>query len=217
MSNSSRLAQTTLIDEFKSNRRLQIGLALIALVIVVEGGLRWSDHLSSQAQLLGELQMRRVALQSRSRDAGALEERLERLRNAETAAQARLWQVPSEAVGQAKQKDWLLETFKTLGVTPQSIVLATPKAGPAERDSAPRNEVDSVAGVRRFRATLMFQFSPAALESVLVALESGEPFVDIESLVVNRRQRRVELTIATLMDVVPLGPGMAAPVADAVR
>lgn len=195
-------------EEFRANRRLQLGLALVFGVLLVEGGLRWSDHLARSASTLADLEARRAVLQTQTRDEGALRAQLERLQLISAEEGARLWRVPSEAVGQARQKDWLLGVFKAVSVAPQSIVLAAPRPIQSDRndkgrgaDAKPRSEVSGAIGVRQFRATVLFSFTPAALESILSALEGRSAFLEIESLTVKRRERRVELSLAMLMEV----------------
>ena len=50
------LALRKMAGELRSNPRLLYGLVLIALVLLVELGLRWSDSITQQQQSLAKLQ-----------------------------------------------------------------------------------------------------------------------------------------------------------------
>ena len=202
---------------FRANRRLQLGALVILAILAAEGSLRWLEHMEAQETRLSELRDQKHRLQGQSRDKVALEAELDEIGQVAATAKARLWVVPSEAVGQARQKDWLQSMFQQIEVVPRSIVLATPRAydektpsgasaSPAFVAAAAPQSAQKPTGIREFRATLVFPFTPNGLEKTLAALEGGEPFVKIESLFASRRERRVELNLAMLMEINPDAP-----------
>lgn len=195
--------------DFRRNRRLQIGILAILAIMMAEGSLRWLDHLAHQEVLLDELRNKKLTLQGQSRDEPGLTRLLQEYKAARQTAEARMWVVPSEAVGQALQKDWLQAAFKECAVIPQSITLASPKSfakpdttgAPKPTRAQQEMKETEIRGIREFRATVLFPFTPVGLEKVLAALEGGEPFVQIETLNANRRERRIEITLRMLMEV----------------
>ncbi len=196
-------------QDFRRNRRLQFGILAILSIVAAEGSMRWLDHLGQREVLLDELRNKKLALQGQSRDEVGLSRLLQQYKSARQTAETRMWVVPSEAVGQAQQKDWLQAVFKECEVVPRSITLASPRSyakaevtGGVSPASVPQEKKEpETKGVREFRATVLFPFTPVGLEKVLSALEGGEPFVQIETLNANRRERRTELTLRMLMDV----------------
>jgi hypothetical protein len=188
----------------RGNRRLQLGVLVILAILITEGGLRWLDRMEQQEKQLAELRSQKLRLQGQSQDKTALEAQLREIEQIRATAKARMWVVPSEAVGQARQKDWLQSIFKEIGVTPQNITLATPQAyngTPLASADREQKAQGTLANIREFRATLIFPFSPAGLEKALAALEGGEPFVRVESLFANRGARRIELSLSMLMEI----------------
>jgi hypothetical protein len=184
--------------DLSGNRRLQWGLLAVLVILGAEGGLRWMDTLGMQERKLAQLRDQKIRLREQVRDHTMLEALLDEAERLQAAAKARLWVVPSEAVGQARQKDWVQTLFQTEGVRLQTLVLATPRANLADAAARP-------ADIREFRATLTFPFSPDNLEKVLAAIEAGPAFARVEGLRVNRRQRRIEIEFAMAMEIDPAG------------
>jgi len=201
--------------DIKGNRRLQWGLAIVLAILAVEGVLRWTDALTEQEKELRELRDQKRHLQGQIQDKTLLQEILQKVEGAQTAAKARVWVVSSEAVGQARQKDWVQTLFREKNIPLQSLVLATPR-GREKPVTESGITADKVADIREFRATVSFPFSPENLERIVAALEGGELFTRIESLSASRRQRRVELEFAMLMEIDPRAAARAesSPVQD---
>lgn len=196
--------------DVQANPRLRWGLVLIAAVVLVEGGLRWSDAIAKQQQALGKLQADVVALRTGVKNDAALTGALEASRQTAALVDARLWTVSSEAVGQAKMKDWLTEVVKRNIADQYAINLNVSRelgkresAGAAAPTSTSVQADMSVAGVREFRANVSFRLTPRALEGVLLEVEGGEPYGAVESLLVKGQERRVEMTVRVLMRVQP--------------
>jgi hypothetical protein len=193
--------------EFRSNKRLLAGLLLILGVFAFEGAVRWSEFLSQQQATLARLQTELATLRSQARDEATLRSQLTQVKLLATHVDARLWTVSSEAVGQARLKDWLTEVVKRSIADQYTITLAASRelgsnanasdASPARTSQAPAKP--QVASVREFRATVSYIMTPQALEGVLLAIEAGEPFAAVESLNVKGVERRVEMTVRVLM------------------
>ena len=194
--------------DVQANPRLRWGLVLIAAVVLVEGGLRWSDAIAKQQQALGKLQADVAALRTGLKNDTALTDALEASRQTAALVDARLWTVSSEAVGQAKMKDWLTEVVKR-SVADQYVINLSVSRELGKREVAgaavaPPGQADApVAGVREFRANVSFRLTPKALEGVLLEVEGGEPYAAVESLLVKGQERRVEMTVRVLMRVQP--------------
>jgi hypothetical protein len=184
--------------DLSGNRRLQWGLLAVLVILGVEGGLRWMDNLETQERKLAQLRGQKIQLREQVRDKTALEALLDKAERLKEAARTRLWVVPSEAVGQARQKDWVQNLAQREGIRLQTLVLAAPRANPGGAPPA--------ADIREFRATLTFPFSPAQLEKALAAIETGPAFARIEGLKVNRRMRRVEIEFAMSIQIDPAAP-----------
>lgn len=212
------------LQEFRANKRLQYGCAAILLIAVVNGGLNWSDRLTSQSRELSQVRGEIATLKQQSLDEASLRQTILELDQLDEEVNRRLWTIPSEAVGQARLKDWLSETLTRVGATNPTLKLANPRPPGREADSsnqaAPNATLRSDAkkrpgqtasdlGLREFRATIGFVFTPESLERLLAELEGGEPLAAIDSLTVSKRDRRAELGIRLLMRVAQNTPSSA--------
>ena len=189
------------VADIRANARLRWGLVLIVAVILVDGGLRWNDAVAKQQQALAKMQADVVALKSGLRNESALEESAASARLLAALIDKRLWTVSSEAVGQARMKDWLTEMVKR-NIADQYIITLGVSRELGKQDGA--NAVNSptteeTSTIREFRANVSFKLTPRALEGVLLDIEGGEPFGVVESLLVKGQERRVEMTVRVLM------------------
>jgi hypothetical protein len=176
--------------ELRANPRLRYGLLAIVMVFLVEGGLRWSDAITLQQQKLTTLQSDLAALKSGMRNEAALRDSVIQAQRMGETMDARLWSVTSEAVGQARLKDWLTDVVKSSIADQYAITLG---------NSRELEKLTSDQTLREFRANASFRLTPRALEGVLLAIEGGEPFAAVETLTVKGQERRVELTVRVLM------------------
>ena len=206
-------------QEIRSNRLLQYGLLAIALLACVELALSWSDALSAKGKALQELRSELRTLRNQSRDENALRAQLTDLEGMQEVIDQRLWVVSSDAVGQARLKDWLTTLLKKAASKNYNLVLSSPRAmgareGSSEAEksstSAGKKETktvsvnaasakDSLKNLRELRANLTLVFTPAVLEQVLSDIEGGAPLATVESLNVNRRERKIDMTVRVLM------------------
>ncbi|MEN9437750.1 MAG: hypothetical protein RIR09_2405 [Pseudomonadota bacterium] len=200
--NALRVVLAKAVADIRANSRLRWGIVLIALVVLVDGGLRWSDAVARQQQALAKMQADVAALKSGLKNESALQETAESSRQLAALIDKRLWTVSSEAVGQARMKDWLTDMAKR-NIADQYIVTlgASRELGKQDGENATNlvatNKADS--GIREFRANFSFKLTPRALEGVLLDIEGGEPFAAVESLLVKGQERRVEMTVRVLM------------------
>lgn len=188
-----------LVQEFRANPRLRYLAALVLLVLLVEGGLRWADSLTQQQAALTQLQSDLAKLRSHSRDEKSLRASLATVAGQSQAIEQRIWSVPSEAVGQARLKDWLVGVAQRSVADQYNITLGG--GGDTARPAATAKPAN--AALRELRATMSFRFTPSALEAVLAEIEGGQPFAAIDTLSVKRQERKVELTVRVLVRVAP--------------
>lgn len=186
--------------ELRGNPRLRRGLMAIAMVLLVDGALRWSDWVIQQQDTLARLQTELTELKSNARDEATLRSALAQAQSLSDAIDARLWTVSSEAVGQARMKDWLTDIVKRAIANQYAVTLAASRElGKPAATSVPA----ASPALREFRATVSFQLTPRALEGVLLDIEGGEPFAAVETLLVKQQERRVELTVRLIMRIKP--------------
>ncbi len=189
-------------QEFRGNRRLQWGLLAVLAILIGEGGLRWADSLSRQGEEARKLNADLVLLRSQTRSEPVLRQTLADLQATRKSVDEKLWSVPSEAVGQARLKEWLEDTLKKTGATGASLSLSSVRAaGNKEEPASAAAEKGQQESLREFRAIVRMHFAPGSLEKLLAEIEAGEAFAGVESLTVNRRERRVEVMIFVLMRV----------------
>lgn len=200
--NALQAALTKVVADIRANSRLRWGIVLIVLVVLVDSGLRWSDAVAKQQQVLAKMQADVAALKSGLRNESALQESAASSRQLAALIDKRLWTVSSEAVGQARMKDWLTDMAKR-NIADQYIVTlgASRELGKQDGENTTNpvatNKADST--IREFRANFSFKLTPRALEGVLLDIEGGEPFGAVESLLVKGQERRVEMTVRVLM------------------
>lgn len=206
------------LQEIRSNRNLQYGLLAIALLACGEWGLEWSDGLTAKENDLQRLRGEVRALRTQSRDEAALRSQLSELKSMQEIVDRRLWLVSSDAVGQARLKDWLTTILKSAAAKNYKLVLSSPRdvgaregsadaestaagAGQATAGTAVATSGEGVKSLREVRATVSMAFTPAALEQVLLDIEGGEALAMVESLTVNVRDRKVDMTVRVLLQI----------------
>lgn len=195
------------VVEVKANSRLRWGLVIVGLIVLADGGLRWRDAVTQQQQVLAKLNADVAALRSGFKNESVLQRAVESSRLLAAIIEKRLWTVSSEAVGQAKMKDWLTEVVKR-NIADQYVITLGVSRELGKQDSADASSLstssEGQAGtIREFRANLSFRLTPRALEGVLLEVEGGEPFGAVESLLVKGQERRVEMTVRVLMRIQP--------------
>lgn len=218
----SALKQTFagLLAEIRGKRNLQYGLLAMALLGCSELFLQWSDWQTAQEKTWQTLHGELRALRTQSRDEALLRSQLDELEKQQELVDQRLWRVSSEAVGQARLKDWLGEQLKKAGVGKYKLSLSAPTAldlqggsgQPQGRSSGEANkDRQNAPELYELRANLNFAFTPAALEDFLLAIEGSEAFTAVESLKVARRERSVDLGLRLLVRIQPEPPPAAEP------
>lgn len=192
-------------NEMRRNRRLQVGVAIIAFVVLWDRAAAWYDRLEGKQQALTQLQIEVSTLKGQARNEVAMQAAIREIRKAAALADARVWVVPSEGIGQARLKDWLVEQMKLAGAGNYTVNLSTPKPlAESAQGSPPSVAPVGVLGpsqppILEFNAVLTFTFTPESLEKILAAVEAGDTMAKVESLSVRRNDRRVELGVRVLM------------------
>ena len=100
------------LSEIRSKRSLQYGLLAMALLFCSELLLQWTDWQDAQEKQWQQLRSELRTLRHQSRDEATLRNQLSELEAQQRIVGERLWRVSSEAVGQARLKDWLGEQLK---------------------------------------------------------------------------------------------------------
>ena len=179
--------------EFRSNRRLQIGFTAVIFIFIINTALNWNDHLAVEAQKLQDLRSKLSSLRNEVRNEAAIRQRLIDAKKTKQQVNEKLWAVSSEPVGQARLKDWLMGLIVEIKAQNYKLTLANSK-----QLSAP-NAAKKSDELREFRANVSFAFSPESLEDFLAEVESGEHFAALETLIINRKERRIEAMVRVLM------------------
>jgi hypothetical protein len=184
-------AWSALRAQWQAQPRVRAGVVLIVLIVWVYGLLESSDRLQRAErrlqQLQGELRAARVQDGDANRWALRAGEAAARLQ----ALERELWINGSEAAAQARLRDWLLEIARSQQAGRYFVTLGNPTA---LRTSAAAGEPSQAT--RLLKASFSFDFTPATLEAVLKAIESGNRYAQVETLSVNKRARRVEMNVA---------------------
>lgn len=198
------------IREFKSNKRLQFGSIAMLLIVLIEGGLRWNDRIIQQTKELQTLTGEIATLKQQALNENLLKELLANSQTARKTVETRLWVAPSDAIAQARLKDWLLDLTARTGIPNPNLNLANPRPIEEKEDAPPQNsEVQSsTSGLKRFRATMIFRFSPETLERALMEIEGGVPYAKVDTLVVNKREMRAEIGLTMLIRILPSTDGI---------
>ena len=121
------------LSEIRSKRSLQYGLLAMALLFCSELLLQWSDWQDAQEKQWQQLRSELRTLRHQSRDEATLRNQLSELEAQQRIVGERLWRVSSEAVGQARLKDWLGEQLKKAGINKFKLTLSTPTVLDARR------------------------------------------------------------------------------------
>lgn len=203
-----------MIANIRENKNLQIGLILIFLILCSEALLRWSDNLAGRMKALEEARGELRDLRKQSGNEATLKTTLEELSEARENLENRLWQIPSEAQGQARMKDWLLTTFKQTAVAPFNLKIANPRPVAKNTESDTTTNTPATAetaakfpaglhDLREFRATFSIAFTPADIEKLLAEIEGGQAVAEVETLTISLRDRRAELSVRVLARLTP--------------
>ena len=182
-----------LLQDFRANKRLRYGVFLIAMILVGELTLRWQESLGNQAQQIRNLDAELASLKQQSQDETQLRKVLEETTTLREETESRLWVVQSEAIGQARLKDWILDAATRANVPLTNITMGN--ASPIDPEHPTQD------GYRLLSATLSFRFSPEALEKFLKEIEAGEALLNVEALTVNKREARVEINLRALISI----------------
>lgn len=200
-----------IFNELRTNKRLQLACLALLLIAILEGSLRWSDRISAQSAELNKIRGEISTLKQESSNESAIRASLGELEKLKAQIDERLWQAPSEAVGQARLKDWLNEAIQRTGLSNPTINMASPRPLDAQKDKAgsasPAKDSKTSSGLasemRELRATISFRFTPEAVERFLAEIEASNLYAAVDTLTINRREMRAEMGIVVLLQLSP--------------
>jgi Type II secretion system (T2SS), protein M subtype b len=216
-SNSLSAASPAWRAELAANRRLQVGLALVVLIVLAYGFVYWGEAIARDSKRLAALQAEAVALKSQDSNPARWQERLAKVQALQSAVTERLWVNTSEAAAQARLRDWLTEIARSAVASRYLVTLgsvatvsgATSAANLANAASAA--DAPPATALRQFKASLSFDFQPQSVESALAAIEGGNQFAFVDSLSINKRARRAEINITVFARIDPKANQVSTP------
>jgi hypothetical protein len=191
-----------LAAEWRANPRLQLGIVVIAAIVALYGLLVWRDALDARESALQRLQRDVQKLAAVDGGERSWRQQADAARALNDSLQTRLWRAPTLAEVQAQVQDWAGDQLARAGAPRPSVAIAGDLSGPA------RAVADDVTPVR---VALSFDFSPAALDALLPALESDARLTRITALRAGRGQQRVEITLIAYGRIEAVAVAPAAP------
>lgn len=200
------------LEPLYGNRRLRIGLALIAWLLAVNALLDWRTHIETlQAEYrrsIGQL-----ARLSPRLPLEVWQQRAAEGREALQQARALLWRNGSAGLAQAQVQDWLTGTLRRAGAQAPAVRVAEPDAGvragtTAAGSTAPAAAAPAagLAAPLAVRARIEFGTDPAVMLALLAAFNDAEHRVAVDSLVVRPGRTDMGLTFWYALE-----PAAAAP------
>lgn len=194
--------------ELHANRRVQIGLLLIATIFAGYQLAKLSDHVDAQRDQLvaARSELGKARLRSRNVDG---KKQLEAKRGQlQRALDSSLWRVPSPAVAQAQMNEWLVSGLSRLSLDRLSVsqtTLVPKKNASVSLDALSGNFSDSAPDAQQgelveVKASVSFAYDSVLLIDALAFLESGQRHAVVDSLTVSPRERKIDMSVrATAM------------------
>jgi hypothetical protein len=180
------------LGQFRNNRRLRIGFALVAWILAVNAVIDWYDALDARRteyrRSLGQLarltpgQPLEVWNRRAADGARALDD-----------ARGLLWRNASAGLAQAQVQDWLNDILRRAAAQGTSVRVAEPdtvSAPPVTAASAPGGEETP----RPLRARIEFNTDPAVMLALLAALNDAEHRIGVDTLSVRPGKTEMSLT-----------------------
>ena len=181
-----------LVGQFRDNRRLRIGVGLVAWILAINALIDWNDRLVVQhtqyRQSLGQLarltpgQPLEVWNQRAADGARALDE-----------ARGLLWRNTSAGLAQAQVQDWLGDALRRVAAQGSSVRVAEPDTAAAPSAGGGNAPAGSEA-LRPLRARIEFNTDPAVMLALLAALNDAEHRVGVDTLRVRPGKTEMALT-----------------------
>ena len=180
-----------LIGQFRDNRRLRIGVCLVAFILAINAWIDWNDRLVVQhtqyRQSLGQLarltpgQPLEVWNRRAADGARALGE-----------ARGLLWRNTSAGLAQAQVQDLLSDALRRVAAQGTSVRVAEPDTG-AARPAAASVPAGGEA-MRPLRARIEFNTDPAVMLALLATLNDAEHRIGVDALRVRPGKTEMSLT-----------------------
>jgi hypothetical protein len=181
-----------LLAPFRENRRLRVGVALIAWIFGVNALIDWNDHLASQ---LADYR-RSLAHLARLMPGQPLEVWARRATDgvqALTDARGLLWRNASAGLAQAQVQDWLNDALRRTAAQGASVRVGEPDAAAPRPAAAASAHLGSDAPVP-MRARIEFNTDPAVMLAMLEALNNAEHRIGVDALRVKPGKTEISLT-----------------------
>lgn len=181
-----------LTGQFRDNRRLRLGVAVVAWILMVNALIDWNDQLAARhadyRRSLGQLarltpgQPLEVWNRRAARGAQALDE-----------ARGLLWRNASAGLAQAQVQDWLNDVLRRVAAQGVAVRVAEPDAG-AARPAAGASAPAASDTLRPLRARIEFNSDPAVMLALLAALNDAEHRIGVDALSVRPGKTEMSLT-----------------------
>ena len=208
-----------LFEQFRDNRRLRIGAALVAWILALNALIDWNTHLaalhaayrSSLSQLARLTPGQPLEVWNRRANDG---------RQALVEARGLLWRNTSAGLAQAQVQDWLGDALRRLAAQGVVVRVAEPETTAARPAVASPVVNAGAASVVRFsapaatearrplRARIEFNTDPAVMLALLAALNNAEHRIGVDTLRV--RPGKTEMSLTFWFELAPAAAGAAA-------
>lgn len=173
---------SSVLDQFKTNARLRLGLATVLLVLWLYAVL-WALDMTAllraeAAQLAGQLDDSRV-LSKQTIWTGRAKAAAQQLE----AVRALMWNEPEQGLAEAQMRDWLATLASKSGLVLRESSLLRTEAGATGSGAVGEGKAAALpAGYARVRLHLTADFNPMASAAMLAELAQGDRMVRVERL-----------------------------------
>jgi hypothetical protein len=187
-----------LLQPWRSNWRLRVGLAAIVALLGASALLDWRDSLQARTNEYRKLatQLARLKSQvaddrwaSRAADAQVLRDE----------ARARLWSSRSTGLAQAAAQDWLNTLLRQAAVTAPSVKVGEGDVALDASGVAPRLP-ETLKGLVPIRARVQFGSDTSAWMAVLTAVHDHPRLIVVDSLSWKGNRAELNLSFWFLLD-----------------
>jgi Tfp pilus assembly protein PilO len=181
-----------LLRGWRENARLRWLAALIVLVLVFEGAMRWWGWFDSLSQQRTRLEISAAQLKAQSRDTNALQATLASVQGLEKQAKARLLTTRSEAAAQAQLQDWVLELARSRQLLVNNVVAGAARPATTTKTERP-DEQSRVAtdGLLEFPLNITLMLTAESVAAALSAVETGPWLLRVHSVSIRVTERRI--------------------------
>jgi hypothetical protein len=188
----------SLFDELRTNPRLRAGLAVVLAILVAYGLLEWRDRQDAGRAEYVRL-LTQVARQSQPQQPAVWAQRASEAGDALQRARGELWRNASTGLAQAQVQDWLNGLLRQVAAKSAAVRVSEPELGPETQALTARLPAD-LQIVKPLRARVEFNSDPAALLTLLAALNDAPHRVVVDGLTVKELKTEMVLTFWFAID-----------------